>query len=325
MTKTTAMEAGFCARGIMIVLALPVGALADVYGLGWVTFVSGLIQAVAALPLYAALVAFPTDPAVVMLYYGLGLALVGSMAGTVFFCFAVELFPTAVRGVGVGIAYNLGFALFGGLAPVLAELLSDSSPLAPAALLVVGGLITSGSVILGLELQRRGLLCVAHVRPVPYFAGWSEWKPLAAMIGGGGDGGGRTLGEEPAGQKRLEEVIGAKDAIRFDDVRVELTGEDRSNSVPEHSGDEASAAESAPVLEEVKKRAQAHGSNGGHRSPKSDESEKGRTEVCRAVQDDLVSVAATRGRTLECRAGPLSWICGCSPGSPRSARSLSLY
>jgi MFS transporter, MHS family, proline/betaine transporter len=46
----------------------------------------------------------------------------------------LEIFPTSVRYTGHAIAYNIGFALFGGTAPVIAQALisSTGSPIAPA-------------------------------------------------------------------------------------------------------------------------------------------------------------------------------------------------
>lgn len=169
LSSNAAMQAGLCLRAVLILLAFPIGWLADVKGIGWVTFAGGVVFAVAGLPLFAAMASYPADASVILLYYGLGYAIMGSVGGTVFFVFVAELFPTGVRGVGVGISYNLGFALFGGGAPIAAQLLSTVSHVAPGLLYVLGGLITACSVMIGLWLQQRGVLRLAHVRPVPYF------------------------------------------------------------------------------------------------------------------------------------------------------------
>ena len=52
---------------------------------------------------------------------GIGYGLIGAMVGTVVFMYCAELFPTSVRNLGVGISYNVGFGLFGGFAPLVAE------------------------------------------------------------------------------------------------------------------------------------------------------------------------------------------------------------
>jgi MHS family proline/betaine transporter-like MFS transporter len=54
----------------------------------------------------------------------------------------LELFPTSVRGTGHAISYNLGNALFGGTAPLVAAVLVTGvgSPIAPAAYIALIGL-----------------------------------------------------------------------------------------------------------------------------------------------------------------------------------------
>lgn len=62
----------------------------------------------------------------------------------------VSHFPVAVRYTGVSLSYNLGNALFGGTAPLLAALLVayTQSPLAVALLLISMGLISLGSIVM---------------------------------------------------------------------------------------------------------------------------------------------------------------------------------
>ncbi|KAA9163290.1 MHS family MFS transporter [Amycolatopsis acidicola] len=68
-------------------------------------------------------------------YFGQLLIAIGSaLTASACFVTVLELFPTAVRGAGHAISYNLGNALFGGTAPLIAEALISGfgSPIAPA-------------------------------------------------------------------------------------------------------------------------------------------------------------------------------------------------
>mmetsp|Transcript_58008 Transcript_58008/g.169582 ORF Transcript_58008/g.169582 Transcript_58008/m.169582 type:complete len:494 (+) Transcript_58008:52-1533(+) len=175
------MLTGLCSRGLMILLALPVGWLTDIKGVAWVTLVGACLQAGCGLPLFKILAAYPTDPLVAVLVVGVGFALLGAIGGTVFFYYVVELFPTPVRGAAVGLSYNIGFSLFGGLAPIAAEALLKVSPLGPGWLLSFGGLVTAGTVLSSLCMQRQGVVKLAHVRQAPYFSSFG-------LCGGLGDG-----------------------------------------------------------------------------------------------------------------------------------------
>mmetsp|Transcript_84593 Transcript_84593/g.213359 ORF Transcript_84593/g.213359 Transcript_84593/m.213359 type:complete len:510 (-) Transcript_84593:388-1917(-) len=170
MTRDNRMLVGLCARLLMIVLAVPVGWLADVKGVGFVTFIGAGGLAVTAVPLWWMLQSNPTSLETVLLTLGIGFALNGAMVGTVLFYFVVELFPTAVRNTAVGISYNVGFAFFGGLAPVLNSASARWTPLGPGILLALGGFITLVTVLAGLRLQRQEKLRMAHVRAEPYFS-----------------------------------------------------------------------------------------------------------------------------------------------------------
>jgi len=163
------MLTDLCARGLMILLAVPVGWLADVWGVGWTVFVGSCSLAVAGLPLFHLLSMHATNLAVVLPVIGVCFAVLGALAGTVTFYFVTELFPTTVRGVAVGVSWNIGLSMFGGLAPVIAQASLEVSPAGPGFLISFGGIVTATTVAVGLWLKRRGIVQLAHVRPVPYF------------------------------------------------------------------------------------------------------------------------------------------------------------
>mmetsp|Transcript_3997 Transcript_3997/g.12592 ORF Transcript_3997/g.12592 Transcript_3997/m.12592 type:complete len:286 (-) Transcript_3997:332-1189(-) len=170
LSPTGRMLADVCARGLMIALALPVGWLTDVQGVAWVTLVGAFLLAVGGLPLFAILAAHPADLAVVIPVYGVALAAMGALAGSTCSYFVTELFPTIVRAAGMGIAFNLGFSIFGGLAPVLFQASLAVSPIGPGFLLSAGGAISASTVAVSVCLHRRGVVRLVHVRPHPYFA-----------------------------------------------------------------------------------------------------------------------------------------------------------
>mmetsp|Transcript_83167 Transcript_83167/g.201599 ORF Transcript_83167/g.201599 Transcript_83167/m.201599 type:complete len:492 (-) Transcript_83167:129-1604(-) len=163
------MLADLCARGTMLALALLVGWLTDVKGVGWVTFCGACLIAVGGLPLFALLAAHPTNLWVVLPVVGLCFGLLAVTAGTVFFLFVAELFPADVRGAAVGLTYNTGISMFGGLAPVIAQASLSAHPLGPGLLLSAGGAVSAAALAAALCLESRGLVKLAHVRPEPYF------------------------------------------------------------------------------------------------------------------------------------------------------------
>merc|ERR1719422_215771 len=152
----------------MIALGLPVGWITDIKGVGWTTLFGAALLAVTALPLFFLIDAYATNEVVIVACIGVGFSLVGVICGTVFFLFVAELFPVAVRGAGAGISYNVGFAIFGGLAPILAQASLKLSPLGPGFLLMTAGAITAVTVTVGLTWERQGKMRMAHVRPKPY-------------------------------------------------------------------------------------------------------------------------------------------------------------
>lgn len=69
----------------------------------------------------------------------------------------IDLFKQDVRYTGIGFAYNLGFAVFGGLTPmiVISAIKFSGNNLAPAYILVIGALITFITMLLNALIQRK--------------------------------------------------------------------------------------------------------------------------------------------------------------------------
>merc|ERR1711879_505519 len=169
MAAHQAEVAGVVANVVRIVFTLPMGWFADVQGVGAATAVGAGILAFCGLPLFTILHLHPTNLTAVLLAYGIGYGFVGAMSYTTTFLFVAELFPTKVRNVGVGMAYNIGFAIFGGFGPAMAEASLMVSPLGPGILMSASGIVTLATIFSGLLLQCRGKMQMAHVRMDPYF------------------------------------------------------------------------------------------------------------------------------------------------------------
>jgi hypothetical protein len=56
----------------------------------------------------------------------------------------VKAFPAAVRFSGISFSYNVAYAVFGGLTPIVVSLMMKSDPMAPA--LYVGAVCVLGAV-----------------------------------------------------------------------------------------------------------------------------------------------------------------------------------
>ena len=126
---------------------------------------------------------------VVVFAFGLGYGVLLAFNSMVLLLHVVELFPASVRNVGVGTSYNVGVCLFGGFAPALFELSLKVNPLFPGVLLSLSGCIPALAILLGLRLQARGLLRLAHVRPAPYFGRLKPCKECQTDLSGVVDAG----------------------------------------------------------------------------------------------------------------------------------------
>jgi MFS family permease len=165
-----ALLVGMIARIIQIVFTVPVGWLADIYGIGLVTLGASCALMATGFPLFVNLALNPGSFTAAILSVGVGYGALGALTGSVFFAIVVELFPTSVRNIGVGVSYNIGFSIFGGLAPVAASASLGLSPYGPGILLSLAGFITAATILGGLVLQSWGVLCMAHLRPELYVA-----------------------------------------------------------------------------------------------------------------------------------------------------------
>eukprot|EP00931_Biecheleriopsis_adriatica_P040820 TRINITY_DN2337_c0_g1_i2.p1 TRINITY_DN2337_c0_g1~~TRINITY_DN2337_c0_g1_i2.p1 ORF type:complete len:381 (-),score=54.99 TRINITY_DN2337_c0_g1_i2:212-1354(-) len=150
------------------------GMLIDSVGAGKVFFV-GVVAGtlIAPVPLFYWWTHAPQGTAVVALY--VGQCIVGILQGlsTAIYLFTVELFPVHVRTTGTSIAYNIGIGVFGGVGPLVSawagEAIKPQYPVsAPAAFMLLCGVISVIALGIGFVASRRGLMKLTHIRDTPY-------------------------------------------------------------------------------------------------------------------------------------------------------------
>merc|ERR1712226_1167370 len=107
-----ALWAGTLANIVSTVLPPFVGWLTDVKGVGWVTCVGAAAYAVASPLIYAFSFANPGNAMIAFIGLGFGYGTLLAFASATFHLYCAELFPTAVRATGLGVAYNIGQITF---------------------------------------------------------------------------------------------------------------------------------------------------------------------------------------------------------------------
>mmetsp|Transcript_78508 Transcript_78508/g.172078 ORF Transcript_78508/g.172078 Transcript_78508/m.172078 type:complete len:490 (+) Transcript_78508:173-1642(+) len=161
------MVVGMITRCLQIVLGLPIGWLSDLVGIGWLMTISSALVMVLGLPLWCVIAAHPTNLMAISMAFGVGFGLLGALTGTLLYHFVVELFPTEVRTTSIGLAYNIGFSLFGGLAPVETTLLYKAHWMGPGFLYSFAGFVGLVSMLASRYWQDS--LNIPFVREAPYF------------------------------------------------------------------------------------------------------------------------------------------------------------
>jgi len=138
MTPTFLQKAyGFDARAALIAnsaatLTLSIGcvaagALADRFGARRTLFIGGALLAATSWVMYTTL---HTRPDLLLPLYALAGFFVGTIGAVPFVL--VNAFPAQVRFSGLSFSYNVAYAIFGGLTPMVVTLMMKTNPLAPA-------------------------------------------------------------------------------------------------------------------------------------------------------------------------------------------------
>lgn len=154
-----ALEANALATFTLTLGCVVVGWASDRIGTRWVMVAgwSGLVMSV-----YLFYTALPGTPSALLWHYGLVGLFVGTIA-TVPMA-GVRAFPAAVRFTGLSFAYNMSYAVFGGLTPVILTLWVRHDTMAPAHYVAV--LATVGALLALLPLAHRGHSARDRVGPI---------------------------------------------------------------------------------------------------------------------------------------------------------------
>jgi MFS family permease len=123
----TALQANSLAIVFLSVGCVAAGALADRYGAGKVFVIGSVLLLASSWTFYTRI---STHPDWLFPLYALTGLFVG-MIGAVPFVM-VNAFPPVVRFSGLSFSYNLAYAIFGGLTPMMVTLLLKTDPLGPA-------------------------------------------------------------------------------------------------------------------------------------------------------------------------------------------------
>ncbi|MEO1543463.1 MAG: MFS transporter [Pseudomonadota bacterium] len=167
LEKTVSLEINTISMVVVLVMAVVGGWLADRFGAHRVL----IACAVALIALAYPLLWMIDHPNFAMALSGqIGLALVIGPYNGVFAYYIGQLFPANIRMSGFSVCYNVSFAIFGGTAPMVAQVLvSDVGPHAPAFYAMAAAAIGLISVVLSLRLngEDQGVSTTVSSRQTP--------------------------------------------------------------------------------------------------------------------------------------------------------------
>ncbi|CDY76089.1 L-Proline/Glycine betaine transporter ProP [Caballeronia glathei] len=139
IAPATALIANCLATLCLTIGCVLAGAIAGRIGAGKTIFVGGIALAISYYTLFQQLA---VDTSVLLPWYAFTGFTVGVIGAIPFVM--VRAFPAAVRFSGISFSYNVAYAIFGGLTPIVVSLMMKSNPMAPA--LYVGALCVVGAV-----------------------------------------------------------------------------------------------------------------------------------------------------------------------------------
>ncbi len=143
----TALQANSIATLFLSVGCIAYGALADRFGAGRVLAVGCVALGASSWLFYRQMGVAPEQSYGWYALSGFCVGVIGVVPSA-----AVRAFPPAVRFSGLSFAYNVAYAVFGGLTPVLVSLLLGVDPLAPAHYVLALSMV---GVALGVYLRRQ--------------------------------------------------------------------------------------------------------------------------------------------------------------------------
>lgn len=126
LTPATTLFANSVATLCLTAGCITAGSLAGWIGAKRVLGIGGIGLAAC---YYLLFVQVAADASTLPLYYGIAGFMVGTIGAVPFVM--VKSFPAVVRFSGISFSYNVAYAIFGGLTPVIVSLMMKSNPLAP--------------------------------------------------------------------------------------------------------------------------------------------------------------------------------------------------
>jgi MFS family permease len=143
----TALQANSIATLFLSLGCVAFGALADRYGAGRVMLAGCAMLGMTSMLFYQQMAVAPQRIYELYALCGFFVGVIGVVPST-----AVKAFPPVVRFSGLSFSYNVAYAVFGGLTPVLVSLLLPLDPLAPAHYVAV---LSAVGMLIGMYLWRR--------------------------------------------------------------------------------------------------------------------------------------------------------------------------
>jgi MFS family permease len=144
---TTALQANSIATLFLSLGCVVFGALSDRYGAGRVLMIGCLMLGISAMAFYQQMAVAPQNINAWYALCGFFVGVIGVVPSA-----AVRAFPPVVRFSGLSFSYNVAYAVFGGLTPIMVSMLLPLDNIAPAhyvlALSVLG-------IAIGMVLRRR--------------------------------------------------------------------------------------------------------------------------------------------------------------------------
>ncbi len=143
---TVALHANSIATLFLSIGCVVFGALADRFGAGRVMVAGCVMLGATSMLFYSQMAVAPHNINALYALCGFFVGVIGVIPGA-----AVRAFPPAVRFSGLSFSYNVAYAVFGGLTPVLVSMLLPLDALAPAHYVLA---LSAVGVLIGLYLWR---------------------------------------------------------------------------------------------------------------------------------------------------------------------------
>ena len=148
ISASTALQANSIATLFLSFGCVAFGALADRYGAGRVLVVGCAMLGITSALFYQQMSVAPQNINGLYALCGFFVGVIGIVPSV-----AVKEFPPVVRFSGLSFSYNVAYAVFGGLTPVVVSLLLPIDPFAPAHYVEV---LSAIGMMIGVYLWRRG-------------------------------------------------------------------------------------------------------------------------------------------------------------------------